>query len=131
MEPDEIFFSVAEKDQQKKVYYKPSDRGNYMLETSPGLPEAVVSGLFMHEEAVCIEKARKTVLAGMKSPLLYHMERRQMKPEMLAKAVGIAVFRVKRHLRPEIFSKLKPSVLDRYAEALDVTREELKTVPKV
>ena len=53
-----------------------------------------------------------------------------MNPEILAKTAGIAVFRVKRHFRPEIFSKLKPSILDRYAKALAVTLEELKTVPK-
>jgi uncharacterized circularly permuted ATP-grasp superfamily protein len=57
------------------------------------------------------------------------MEMRQMDPGILAKAAGIAAFRVKRHLRPEIFAKLKPSVLNRYTKALRVTLEELKTVP--
>jgi hypothetical protein len=56
---------------------------------------------------------------------------RQLTPKMLAKAAGIAVFRVKRHLRPEIFAKLKPSVLNRYTKALRVTLEELKTVPNI
>ncbi len=76
-----------------------------------------------------IEEAREAVLAGKKSPLYYHMARRQMTPAILARAAGIASFRVKRHLRPEIFSRLKTSVLDRYANALAVTREELKTLP--
>jgi hypothetical protein len=58
------------------------------------------------------------------------MERRQMIPDILGKTAGIAAFRVKRHLRPEIFAKLKDSVLDRYAKALAITREELKTVPQ-
>jgi len=71
------------------------------------------------------------VLAGLKSPLYYHMAQRQMNPAILAKTAGIAKFRVKRHLRPEIFSKLKPSIIDRYANALVVTREELKTVPNI
>ena len=82
------------------------------------------------ELAVNLEKTRKAVLAGQKSPLAYHMERRQMTPEILGKTAGIAVFRVKRHLRPEIFAKLKDSVLERYAKALAITMEELKTVPK-
>jgi len=42
----------------------------------------------------------------------------------------MATFRVKRHFRPEIFAKLKLSILDLYAKALAVTMEELKTVPK-
>jgi hypothetical protein len=58
------------------------------------------------------------------------MERRQMTPEILAKTAGIATFRVKRHFRPEIFAKLKLSVLDRYAKALAVSGEELETIPK-
>jgi uncharacterized circularly permuted ATP-grasp superfamily protein len=57
------------------------------------------------------------------------MEMRQMDTGILAKAAGIAAFRVKRHLRPEIFAKRKPSVLNRYTKALRVTLEELKTVP--
>ena len=32
-----------------------------------------------------------------------------MNPDILGKTAGIAMFRVKRHFRPEIFSKLKPS----------------------
>jgi hypothetical protein len=76
-----------------------------------------------------VEETRKAVLAGQKSPLAYYMELRQMIPELLGKTAGIAIFRVKRHLRPEIFAKLKESVLDSYAKALDITREELKTVP--
>jgi hypothetical protein len=58
------------------------------------------------------------------------MESRQMTPEILGKTSRIAVFRVKRHFRPEVFAGLDPSVLDRYAKALAVTREELKTVPQ-
>ena len=77
-----------------------------------------------------LEKTRKTVLAGEKSPLAYHMERRQMIPDILGKTAGIAVFRVKRHLRPEIFARLKNPVLERYAKALAITMEELKTVPE-
>ncbi|MDD5344316.1 MAG: hypothetical protein PHW12_07825 [Smithella sp.] len=56
---------------------------------------------------------------------------RQLTPKMLAKAAGIAAFRVNRHLRPEIFAKLKPSVLNRYTKALRITLEELKTVPNI
>ena len=92
--------------------------------------EEVVNGLAVDELAANLEETRKAVLKGLKSPLLYHMERRQMTPEILAKTAGIACFRVKRHFRPEIFAKLKPSVLDRYAEALAVNMEELRDVPK-
>jgi len=92
--------------------------------------EAVVNGLAVDELAAALEDTRKAVLAGAKSPLCYHMERRQMNPAILAKTAGIAAFRVKRHFRPEIFARLKPALLDRYARALAVSRAELRTVPK-
>jgi hypothetical protein len=53
-----------------------------------------------------------------------------MNPKILASTAGIATFRTKRHFHPKIFTKLKPSILERYAKALAVTPEELKTVPK-
>ena len=72
---------------------------------------------------------RKEVLAGRQSPLGFYMELRQMTPKILGKTAGIAVFRVKRHFRPEIFAKLKPQVLERYAQALAISTEELKRGP--
>jgi hypothetical protein len=90
----------------------------------------VVNGLAVTELAVALEETRMAVLSGVKSPLCYHMERRQMNPDILGKTAGIAAFRVKRHFRPDVFSKLKPSILNRYAQALAVTPEELKTVPQ-
>jgi hypothetical protein len=112
-----------------KGYYRRDDNGRYVLETNHTWAEKVALGLIVSEMRANLEKIRKAVLAGLESPLCYHMEVRQMTPHMLAKAAGIAVFRVKRHLRPEMFSKLKPSVLDRYAKTLAVTLEQLKTVP--
>lgn len=129
LEPDQIFHSIADVDGLKRAQYTPDDRGKYVLDTHPSWPETVVNGMMVSDIRARIEEAREAVLAGKKSPLYYHMARRQMTPAILARAAGIASFRVKRHLRPEIFSRLKTSVLDRYANALAVTREELKTLP--
>jgi len=115
----------------KRACYAVDEKGRYVIVSSNGWEaEELVNGLAVKELAVNLEKTRKTVLAGEKSPLAYHMERRQMIPDILGKTAGIAVFRVKRHLRPEIFSRLKNPVLERYAKALAITMEELKTVPE-
>jgi len=115
----------------KRACYAVDEKGRYVIVSSNGWEaEELVNGLAVKELAVNLEKTRKAVLAGEKSPLAYHMERRQMIPDILGKTAGIAVFRVKRHLRPEIFSRLKNPVLERYAKALAVTMEELKTVPE-
>ena len=121
---DEIF-----NDGLPKKYYKHNDNGQYVLEADAPWAEKVSCALIISGNRAYLEEIRKAVLAGQKSPLCYYMEMRQMEPGMLAKAAGIAAFRVKRHLRPEIFAKLKPSVLNRYTKALRVTLEELKTVP--
>jgi len=115
----------------KRACYAVDEKGRYVIVSSNGWEaEELVNGLAVKELAVNLEKTRKTVLAGEKSPLAYHMERRQMIPDILGKTAGIAVFRVRRHLRPEIFARLKNPVLERYAKALAITMEELKTVPE-
>jgi hypothetical protein len=52
------------------------------------------------------------------------MVNHQMTVGLLAKYVRINRWRVKRHLKPRVFKKLKPSVLQRYADVfeMDVTR---------
>ncbi|MBP7341540.1 MAG: hypothetical protein PHG54_08240 [Smithellaceae bacterium] len=121
---DEIF-----NDGLSKAYYKHNDNGQYVLEKDAPWAEKVSVALIISSRRALLEEIRKEVLAGRKSPLCYYMEMRQLDPGMLAKAAGIATFRVKRHLRPEVFARLNPSVLDRYTKALRVTLEELKTVP--
>lgn len=114
----------------KKGNYALDDEGKYVMVPSKGWEvDAFINSLSFNEYEAKVEETRKAVLAGQKSPLAYYMELRQMTPEILGKTAGIATFRVKRHLRPEIFAKLKEPVLDSYAKALSITREELKTVP--
>jgi hypothetical protein len=124
--PQDITFYEGE----KRACYALNDEGKYIIVPSSGWnAEEVVNGLAVAEMETALEKTRKAVIDGLKSPLTYHMERRQMTPEILAKTAGISRFRVKRHFRPDVFAKLKPPILDRYAKALAVTCRELKTVP--
>jgi hypothetical protein len=114
----------------KKGNYALDDKGKYVMVPSKGWEvDDMVNKMAYDEYQDKVEETRKAVLAGLKSPLAYYMELRQMIPKFLGKTAGIATFRVKRHLRPEIFAKLKPDVLDSYAKALSITREELKIVP--
>jgi hypothetical protein len=115
----------------KKGNYALDDNGKYVMVPSKGwVVDEMINRMAYDEYKAKEEETRKAVLAGQKSPLAYYMELRQMTPEILGKTAGIAAFRVKRHLRPEIFAKLKPSILEAYAKALAITTEELITVPK-
>ena len=116
---------------KKRACYALNEKGKYVIVPSSGWSaEEVVNGLAIAELAAKLEKTRQEVLQGRKSPLVYHMERRQMTPVILAKTVGMCGFRVHRHFRPEVFNRLKLSVLGRYARALALTVAELKNVPQ-
>jgi len=115
----------------KKGNYALDDQGKYVMVPSKGWAvDEQINRMAYDEYHDKLEETRKAVLAGRQSPLAYYMELRQMVPKWLGKTAGIAAFRVKRHLRPEIFVKLSDSVLDKYAKALAITRQELKTVPQ-
>jgi hypothetical protein len=77
-----------------------------------------------------IGEARARVERGERSPLYYWMRVHQLTERMLADYVGMRTWRVKRHLKPRVFSKLKPKVLARYAEALQTPAEQLQRVPE-
>ena len=63
-----------------------------------------------------------------RSPLEYHMYRARMDVAMLAAAAGIWRWRVRRHLRPQVFARLAVRLRRRYAEALGVALEALEPV---
>jgi len=73
-----------------------------------------------------IEEARQKVEDGKASPILYFMELKRMDWEILSNYVGIWKILVKRHIKPAVFSKLKESTLKKYAEAFEISVEELK-----
>ncbi len=75
-----------------------------------------------------VAESKKGVEAGELSTLAYHMEKNLMDPGLLAQHMGYFTWRVKRHLRPKIFAKLKTSVLEKYAEVLKMTVDQLKTI---
>jgi hypothetical protein len=74
------------------------------------------------------EEARRLLLSGQKSPLLYHMERINMELLILAATVSLPKWKVKRHFRPNIYKKLKRSMLERYANAFNMEVEDLDKI---
>jgi len=74
------------------------------------------------------ESAKKKVQNGERSPIWYHMEKTLIDLSNFAKLVGIASWRVKRHLKPRIFSKLNPRTVKKYADALDISVEEFVNI---
>jgi hypothetical protein len=75
------------------------------------------------------EAARQRVEAGQSAPLEYWMYARRMDVEMLAQVCGLWQWRIRRHLRPEVFARLSAKVLGRYAEALGLEIEQIRSLP--
>ncbi|MGE5423885.1 MAG: hypothetical protein ACM3N9_00895 [Syntrophothermus sp.] len=75
-----------------------------------------------------IEDAKNKVLRGEVSPVVYYMEKTLLDPMSLSMMSGIAIWRVKRHFKTKIFRKLKDKTLKKYAEAFNITVDQLKNV---
>jgi hypothetical protein len=75
-----------------------------------------------------IEEARRKVHAGKASPIVFYMEKDLLDPLSLSMQVGMSLLRVKRHLKPRIFRRLSEEILKRYADAFNISVEQLKNV---
>lgn len=112
----------------KKIIYGTSG-GHYQAAASSGWEaEAYATALAVHELDAQTEAARAAVLRGEYSPLYYQMYRARHDVASLAAAAGMWQWQTRRHLRPNVFAKLPVRVLQQYADALNISVEQLKTV---
>jgi hypothetical protein len=75
------------------------------------------------------EEARARAVAGQTSALEVWMWTLRMDVPLLAQVTGLWQWRIRRHFRPAVFARLSPQLLARYAEALGLSPEQLKSLP--
>lgn len=75
-----------------------------------------------------IQEARKKVLTGKASPIVFYMEKTLLDPLSLSMQVGISVFRVKMHFKPSVFKRLNDSTRQKYATAFSIPVDQLNQV---
>jgi len=75
-----------------------------------------------------LNEESKLMHEGKLSPLAWYMEKNQMDLSMLSSYTGLMKWKIKRHLRPDVFKKLKPAILARYASAFSVEPDEFFTL---
>jgi len=110
----------------RKAVYAVADDGRLRLVASRGWEvEEIVTRQAVEDLERRAEEARTRVLAGESSPLEYHMYRARMDLELLSQTTGLWRWRVRRHLKPAVFARLKLALRQRYAEALGVSVEAL------
>jgi hypothetical protein len=114
----------------RKAIYARDAAGRMVIVPSRGseVDEAVTLQAVERMNA-CAEEARARARAGAASPLEYWMWARRMDVALLSQVSGVWQWRIRRHFRPATFARLSPRLLDRYADALGVRAEELRTLP--
>lgn len=113
----------------KELYYAEDESGEYTTALSKGW-EVKSTALDVAWEDIRerVEVARQKVEAGEASPILFFMELRLMDLGLVASYTGFWKWQVKRHLKPSKFKKLSPAKLAKYAEAFNISVDELKTM---
>lgn len=114
----------------KKVLYAHNESGTYTKVQSTGWDveaAATLDAVDLYNELA--RDALKEVQAGKKSPLYYHMYQCRMDPPLLSQVAGVWRWRLGRHFRPGPFRRLPQAILQRYADALDLSIDQLTQVP--
>lgn len=114
----------------KEVVYAVDTGGNYVTALSTGWKvKATALDIAWEDIEQRIEAARQKVLNNQASPLLYYMELRLMDLGIVSAYTGFWQFTIRRHLKPAPFKKLSEKKLKKYAEAFNISVNELKTIP--
>ena len=113
----------------KEVVYAVDGSGKYSSELSTGWDvKTKALDLAWEDIEKRIEAARQKVLNNEASPILYFLELRLMDMGILAAYTGFWKWTIKKHLKPAAFKNLSQQKLQQYADAFNVTVEELKTM---
>lgn len=111
----------------EEVCYAIDENGNYIQVGSTGWQPKTDAMLqaweVIHEK---VDEVKKQVLAGKLSPIAYFMEKSLMDIKLLADYTDLPKRKVRKHLKPEKFSKLEDTILSRYADAFGISVEDLR-----
>lgn len=111
----------------KELCYATDEKGNYTTALSSGWePKTIALENSIEDVNERIEAAKQSVKDGKASPIVYFMEMHKMDWMTLCSYVNMWQWRVKRHAKPSVFNKLSNKILARYAEAFEISVEELK-----
>ena len=115
------------KSKMKELMYATDEKGNYTTALSSGWePKTIALSNSIAEINERITLAKSQVKNGIASPIVYFMELHKMDLVILGSYTGMWKWRVKRHFKPKVFSKLKESVLQKYADTFNLSVSELR-----
>jgi hypothetical protein len=113
----------------KKVMYVTTQDGSYTQTQSAGWEaENLALEQAWEEIETQLQEEKILVQENKVSPISYYMKKNRMDIPILASYVSMWQWRVKRHLKPTVFKSLSDSILKKYADAFNISIEELKNV---
>jgi hypothetical protein len=86
--------------------------------------EAMKLALDLVQEQV--EKTRQLVIEGTLSPLAFFMEKNIMDIKLLSQYTGIPKRKIRKHLKPEGFIKMKPAEVEKYAAVFNISPQDMQ-----
>jgi hypothetical protein len=111
----------------KELVYATDENGNYTTALSTGWePKSIALSNSIEEISERVAIAKTQVENNEASPICYYMELCRMDIGVLSSYVGMWQWRVKRHFKPKVFAGLNDKILKKYADAFNITLEELK-----
>ncbi len=111
----------------KELIYATDENGNYTTALSSGWePKTIALSNSIDEINERIAFAKKQVVNGEVSPIVYFMELSKMDIGILASYVGMWKWSVKRHFKPNVFKSLNDKKLQKYADAFNISMTELQ-----
>jgi hypothetical protein len=114
----------------QEITYAVDETGRYVVVPSLGWePKNIANAQAWQVISEDIRTQARLVRDGERSPLAYHLARNLMTVGLAASYVRLPRWRVKRHLKPSVFDRLKPEILQRYADLFGLTLAELKQLP--
>ncbi|HEY0091998.1 MAG TPA: hypothetical protein VGB43_05865 [Flavobacterium sp.] len=115
------------KNHMREMIYATDESGNYTTALSTGWePKSIALSNSIDEINSRIDAARADVKNGIVSPIVYFMEVNKMDIGILSGYVGFWKWRVKRHFKPAVFISLNDKILEKYAQAFEITISELR-----
>ena len=114
----------------RELCYAVDENGEYTTTHSTGWdPKTIALNNAINDIKERVEEARQRVIKGESSPVEYHMERCRMDLQVLASYMEMWQWRVKRHMKPNVFTRLSPKILQRYADTFEISLDQLKEIP--
>ena len=113
----------------RDVMYAVDENGHYTPVLSDGwsVKNDVLSAVWDDIREQC-EEIRLQVQAKEASPLVYHMKKSLQDIGMLASYADMPKRKIRKHLKYDEFMKLDEETLQKYADAMRITVDELKCV---